>query len=125
MASFTYTVSTEYINVFKVDNTIVQCYANPVSVLLEETTSYQLYRRGNMAYLLVNIPSRKYTAKTSTTVFTLDSNYCKNVKNLTTRLPFLTEDLLAVLHSNGTFVVFNNMSSDRAYTVICTLVWVL
>ena len=125
VASFTYTVSTEYINVFKVDDALVQCYANPVSVLLEETTSYQLYRRGNMAYLLVDIPLRTYTAKTSTTVFTLDSKYCKNVKRLSTRLPFLTEDLFATLSSDGTFVVSNNMSSDKKHNVVCTLVWVL
>ena len=125
VASFTYTVSTEYINVFKVDDALVQCYANPVSVLLEETTSYSLYRRGNMAYLLVNIPSRTYTAKTSTTVFTLDSNYCKNIKNYTTRLPFLSEDMFAVLSRNGSFAVYNNASSDLKHSVICTFVWVL
>ena len=125
VASFTYTVSTEYINVFRVDDALVQCYANPVSVLLEETTSYSLYRRGNMAYLLVDIPSRTYTAKTSTTVFTLDSNYCNNIKNYTTRIPFLTDDMFAVLSHNGNFVVYNNMSSDKKYRVICTLVWVL
>lgn len=125
VASFTYTVSTEYINVFKVDDALVQCYANPVSVLLEKTTNYKLYRRGNMAYLLVNIPSQKYTAKTSTTVFTLDSKYCNNIQSYTTRLPFLSEDMFAVLNPNGTFVVYNNMSSDKTHNVICTLVWVL
>ncbi len=78
-----------------------------------------------MAYLLVNIPSQKYTAKTSTTVFTLDSNYCKNIQSYTTQLPFLTENMFAVLNHNGTFVVFNNMSSDKTHNVTGTLVWVL
>ena len=78
-----------------------------------------------MAYLLVNIPSRTYTAKTTTTVFTLDSNYCKNIQNYTTQIPFLTEDMFAILLHDGSFVVFNNMSSDKTHSVTGTLVWVL